>query len=196
VVYNSVQGYPAGASAPLEVALFNQTANPVTVRISSTPSPEQTAGVVSARTVNLVGPAPSATATVRPPGAEPSGSAPVREKLPTGAAHVTTGPTTAPSVGAAPSATTATPGPGTTGIPAQIQIEPLDFVRFLPGSSPSLEVVGLSGTLRAGNSVNLVFEFSNGAPALTLQAPMAVPLSPAPRPTIHDNEGVAEGDHE
>jgi hypothetical protein len=48
-------------------------------------------------------------------------------------------------------------------------------------------------------SVNLVFEFSNGAPALVLRAPVAVPLSPAPRESGVDaglresDEGAGEG---
>jgi hypothetical protein len=67
VVYNGIDGYPAGASAPLEVTFANNTTAEITVRISSQPLQDQTEGqgVVSARSVGLVGGTPSA---------EPSGS--------------------------------------------------------------------------------------------------------------------------
>jgi hypothetical protein len=42
-------------------------------------------------------------------------------------------------------------------------------------------------------SVNLVFEFSNGAAPLTLQAPVATPLSPAPRGSGNPAENREEG---
>jgi hypothetical protein len=67
------------------------------------------------------------------------------------------------------------------GTPARIVLDPLGYASFLPGDTQSLQVQGLSDKLLPGMSVNLVFEFSNGAAPLTLQAPVGIPLSPAPR---------------
>src|SRR5690349_23300089 len=57
VAYNGTTGYPAGADAPLQLGLYNQTKQPVTVLISSQPiaggAPNQ--GVVSAESVGLAG---------------------------------------------------------------------------------------------------------------------------------------------
>ena len=51
---------------------------------------------------------------------------------------------------------------------------------YLVGDKEQLVVAGLSARLLPAQSVNLVFEFSNGAAPLELQAPVTVPLSPAP----------------
>src|SRR6185436_16154403 len=83
------------------------------------------------------------------------------------------------SPGGSPSAGPSESAGGTR--PARIVLPPLGYATFLPGDTESLQIQGLSGRLRPGMEVNLVFEFSNGAAPLTLQAPVAVPLSPAPR---------------
>jgi hypothetical protein len=182
VAYNGSTGYAAGADATLQVALFNQTRVPITVLVSSQPvttSSEQN-GVVSARSVTLVGgPAtkPSAASSAIP---EPSGSRPSdteddqnSDQLPT------PDPSTNPSPGETPSGRPSTPG----GVsrPARIELGPLGSATFLPQDVVKLMAVGLSGKLAPGQSINLVFEFSNNASPLVLQAPMAVPLSPASR---------------
>jgi hypothetical protein len=147
VTYNGTEGYAAGDSAPLEVTLYNQTSQPITVLVSSR-QPDAALGtdVVSGTDVVLVGGQPSpATSASESPSPSPSES---------GAAA---------------------------GTPARIVLAPLGYASFLPGDTESLQVQGLSGQLRPGMSVNLVFEFSNGAAPLTLQAPVGIPLSPAPR---------------
>ena len=147
VTYNGPEGYSASESAPLEVALFNRTTQPVTVQVSSR-QPDAALGkdVVSGANVVLAGGQSSASA---PAGTPPSSS---------------------PSEPA-----------GQTGGPARIVLAPLGYASFLPGDTDSMQVEGLSAKLQPGMSVNLVFEFSNGAAPLTLQAPVGVPLSPAPR---------------
>ena len=147
VVYNGTDGYAAGDSAPLEVTLYNQTSQPITVLVSSR-KPDAALGtdVVSGTNVVLVGGQSSpATSSAESPSPSPSES---------GAAA---------------------------GTPARIVLDPLGYASFLPGDTQSLQVQGLSDKLRPGMSVNLVFEFSNGAAPLTLQAPVGIPLSPAPR---------------
>jgi hypothetical protein len=179
VTFPGVDGYPAGASAPIEVTLFNESSQPVTVTITSQPSSQP--GIVAGSAVNLVGPAPTVTSTGIPASAQPGGNRPPARKLPTGQAQpsATTGApgaaaTTAPPATGAPTAAAA-------GQPARIQIPALGYVDFRAGRTPSLQVVGLNAALLPGNAVNLIFTFSTGAAQLVLPAPVAVPLSPAPR---------------
>lgn len=74
--------------------------------------------------------------------------------------------------------------------PARIVLAPLASVSFLPGDQQSLQAIGLTKALSAAGAVNLTFEFSNGAQPLTVPAPVAPPLSPAPRESGIPNENV------
>jgi len=198
VAYNGTSGYAAGADAPLQVGLYNQTPEAVTVLVSSRPASAGAGGesLVAARSVVLVGGAattPSAPSTAIP---EPSGSRPSdteddqnSDQLPT------PDPSTNPSPGATPS--TAPTAAGAAQRPARIEIGPLGSATFLPADAEKLQAVGLSGKLTPGQSISLVFEFSNGAEPLVLEAPMAIPLSPASRaPGIDPHENLGEGEGE
>jgi len=66
VAYNDPTGYPANGTAPLQVALFNQTQQPLTVTITSKPQTNVVPGVVSAMQVGVGAPAPSAGAAAAP----------------------------------------------------------------------------------------------------------------------------------
>jgi hypothetical protein len=173
VQYDGPTGYAAGDNAPLQVSLFNKTKQAITVLVSSQPvtgAPEK-AGIVSARSVGLTGGssvAPSASATATP---EPSPSA-------------GESPSTEPS--AQPSASSAAVRP------ARIEIGPMGTVTFLPEDAERLQAVGLTGKLLPGQSVNLVFEFSNGADPLVVQAPVAIPVSPASRAPGIPHEATEE----
>ncbi|MFI7542965.1 hypothetical protein [Actinoplanes sp. NPDC049599] len=162
VAYPGTAGYPAGADAPLQVGLYNQTRQAITVLVSSRPATD-VAGVVSAQAVGLSGGAAASSAPSATP--EPSGSS-------------------------TPSAEPSAPGAATR--PARIEIAPLGSVTFLPEDAEKLVATGLSGKLVPGQSLNLVFEFSNGAEPLVLRAPMAVPLSPASRAPGIEPEGEEE----
>ncbi len=211
ILYTSEQGYPAGGSAPVEVALFNDTPQPVTVRITSAPAAGAAAGpsVVSAQRVTISGaPSADASATGVPRDAEPSGSPeaappanpseepgganspePDSPASPSARAGATPG---AGAPGASPTAqpdVSAAPGPSR---PAEVTIPALSSVIFLPGGDQTMQVNGLSGALRAGMAVNLVFQFSNGSQPLVVQAPVGVPATPLPRATP-ENEGVEGG---
>jgi hypothetical protein len=194
VAYEGTAGYPAGAAVPLQVGLYNQTREPVTVLVSSQPVTATTAkqGVLSAQSVGLVGgssTAPSAPSTAIP---EPSGSRPSDTEDDQNSDQVPTpDPSTNPSPGETPS--TAPTAAGETPRPARIEIGPLGSALFLPEDAEKLLATGLSGKLLPGQSLNLVFEFSTGAEPLVLQAPMAIPLSPASRaPGIDPEEHLGE----
>jgi hypothetical protein len=194
VAYGGTTGYPAGAAAPLQLGLYNQTRQAITVLVSSQPAAATTEkdSVVSARSVGLVGGAsttPSAPSTAIP---EPSGSRPSDNEDDQNDNQIPSpDPSTNPSPGEAPS-TAPTPA-GAAARPARIEIGPLGAATFLPEDAEKLQAIGLSGKLVPGQSINLVFEFSNGAQPLVLQAPMAIPLSPASRaPGIGPEENLGE----
>jgi hypothetical protein len=153
VVYNNPEGYPAGGNAPLELSLYNQTQQQVTVLISSRPAQTPGEGIVSARQVSLV----DGTAAAAP-STEPSAGAP------------SAGASAAPSEPAGPSIA-----------PARITIPALSYATYLAGDKESVQVIGLSDELAPGGSVSLVFEVSNGSQPLAVTAPFGIPLSPASR---------------
>lgn len=195
VAYPGVEGYPAGGSAPIEVALYNETAQPLTVAVASQPAVGATEneGVLSGQSVNLVGGTPSPVQTSGiPAGAEPTGTRPPNTPQPD-TSNEGGQPTVSASVPAEPS-TAVTSAPAAAGQPARITLAAFGSATFRAEDPQSLRVTGLSGPLMPGNSVNLVFTFSNGAAPLTVPAPVALPLTPAPRGSA-ENEGVGEGEH-
>jgi hypothetical protein len=186
VTYNGPQGYAAGGEAPLEVNLYNQTTAPVQVLVSSLPPSAVTAkeGVTYARQVGLVGAAPSTTSSAIP---EPSGSRPAASPMTNeGRQRSVPSPDVSNHPGATPPATPAPAGGAVR--PARITIAPLSFVAFRPGINQSLRALDLVGALKPGTSLNLVFEFSNGAQPLVTPAPMGLPFSPVSRPPVNPAE--------
>jgi hypothetical protein len=167
VPYNGTEGYPAGANAPLQVTLSNETTQAVTVLVSSQRPDPSVADqqVVWANSVAIAGGSNAS--------AVPSGSA-------------------SPSIGpspAQPSPAESSPAQPVTR-PARIVLPPLGYASFMPGDPESLQAIGLAEALLPGMSLNLVFEFSNGAAPLVLRAPVATPLSPVPRESGVPNENV------
>jgi hypothetical protein len=160
VSYNGTTGYAAGDSAPLEVGIYNLTTQEVTVLVSSTPPGNSAASqtVVSGTMVQLIGGSSGSAA--------PSSSGE---------------PSAEPSMGASAEPSAGASAPAAGGQPARLVLAPLGSATFLPGDQEQMQVVGLTKALPPGFAVNLTFEFSNGAQPLTLQAPVAPPLSPAPR---------------
>ena len=175
VLYKDTAGYPAGSSAPIEVNFYNQTTQPITVLVSSQPleGAVEGQGVVSARSVSLIGGEPTTPASEIP---NASGSRPV-------ATPDTETPDNIPSAGPteAPPSVSPSDAAAGEGRPARIEIGPLGSAIFQPGDATKLQATGLTDALVPGTSLNLVFEFSNGAAPLVVQAPTAVPLSPASR---------------
>lgn len=159
VQYPGTAGYKAGENAPLELGLFNQTRQAVTVLVSSQPA-SAGAEVVSASSVGLTG---GAAASAKPAEPEPSVSA------------------SADGKGADPSASAAPAPAGPVFRPARIEIPAMGSVAFLPGDIVQLQAIDLAAKLAPGQALNLVFEFGNGADRLVVQAPVGIPLTPASR---------------
>ncbi|BFU41973.1 hypothetical protein [Krasilnikovia sp. MM14-A1004] len=188
VTYVDAEGFKAGGNAPLELNLYNQTPLPVTVTVSSAPpmTVDPKAGIVYARSVGLIGGAPAAIASDRPL-ASPAVASP---------AVASSAPVSPPAASPAPAGSApAVPVPAAQ--PARLTIPALSYLSFLPGDTPQLQAINLAAPLKPGNSVNLIFEFSNGAQPLVVPAPMSVPFSPASRaPANHveDVEGPVAGE--
>ncbi|GGL03019.1 hypothetical protein [Mangrovihabitans endophyticus] len=192
VVYNGTSGYPAGGDAPLEVNLFNQTSEAITVLVSSRPPQDKAAGVsvVSGQSVGLTGSLPDSVASAAP---APSGSRPPAiPDTDSGPSDSVIQPSVEPSTDQSSAAGGESASASSGMQPARIEIGPHNTVSFLPGDDEMLVVSGLSGKLTPGAEVNLVFEFSNGAEPLSVRAPMAIPSSPASRAPAVPDETHAE----
>jgi hypothetical protein len=174
ITYNGSAGYAQGDSAPIELNLYNETRQPITVTITSAPAP----GLVSGSSVGLVGGAPTSGSAPASAGPEPTGSRPVAAPVSGPSSNAVEQPSANPSLAPTP----ASSGVSDAGArPAKIEIGAQNSVSFRPGDREQLIVSGLSGKLTPGGSVNLVFEFSNGAATLSAPAPVSIPFSPASR---------------
>jgi hypothetical protein len=167
-------GYPAGDDAPLEMALFNDTGEAVTVRISST----------AAQGVRLVDPSAAPSPSVsESPSESPSGS----PSEPSGSESPSASPSRSRSAAPSPSAAPAAPAG-----PATIQIPANGFVLLNTTTGPHLELVGLQSALNSGASVPMTFDF--GGQQLDVAVNMAVPLTPVPRGSSVVGDENAEGE--
>jgi hypothetical protein len=175
VVYKDTTGYPANSNAPLEVSLFNQTQNPITVTITSEPQQTVTAGIVSAQSVGLSGPAPTPSAPSEPAGGGDASPPTVGP----GTSGEVSPPASAPSALPTDSASAEPPAAALT--PAKLTIPALGSVTFLPGDQTSLIASGLTNKLAPGNSLALTIQSSTSATPIDVLAPVSIPLSPASR---------------
>ncbi|SCF35249.1 hypothetical protein [Micromonospora mirobrigensis] len=198
IQYPGVEGYQAGANAPLNVVLYNDSREPVTVTVTTD----------GARQVALTGSAPSgaqASPSESPtepmsgspspsdPSASPSQSVgPVESASasPSASASASASASSSASASASPSASANAPA----GEPARIEIPALGYAQFIPASGGrQLELVGLNEALLSGQEINLTFDFGNGRTVST-GAPVGVPLTPGPKASpIITREGGAEG---
>ena len=179
--YLSPEGYPAGGTAPLTMALFNDSIDPVTVTISSDAAESVSlGGEIAERPGPESSPSASPEASETPetpqsPGAEPSPSL--------------TGP------GATASPVTPSPSqPATATGPASVEIPAYGYVSLTQESGNFVQLTGLKQALRPGDTVTVTFDFGNGQ-VVTAVVPVATPLSPAPRnsPVTGGEEGGAHG---
>lgn len=175
VQYPGAEGYKAGSNAPINVVIYNDTRDPVTVTVTTDGAREvllsgsSPAGAQPSPTVSATEPA-SASPTATNPSASPSQSL-----------------GTSPSASASPSASESAPA----GQPARIDIPALGYAQLTTTAGRFLQLVGLNADLLPGQQVNLVFDFGNGKTVKT-PAPIGVPLTPgAPASPIITREGGA-----
>jgi hypothetical protein len=183
VVYNGTQGYAANANAPLEVGLYNQTTQPVTVTVTSSRPTDGTdvADNITASSVVLVG--GSASAQPAAPSDAPSVPTPIgssANNVPEPSSSVLPGTVPNPSESATPSAPL--------GQPAKITLPPNQGATFLPGDPETLQLMGLAKALKPGQAVYVTFTFDNGAAPLTVPVSIGTPSAPASRAPGNPNE--------
>jgi len=202
LTYPGTQGYPRGGSASVQMVIFNDTYQPLRVRVSSpdaaqvvlsgarangtgrpvpptaTGSPTETRSpTASPRANGSASPGASATAS---PGASPTSS-------PTGAA--TASPTRQPA-----GSPTASPAGGSNGTGAVVEIPPGGYAVFGTGSPRQMRLVGLTNPVRPGQTVRLRFELTGGT-TVDVNAGIAPPFTPAPRSPMEfeESHGVGPG---
>lgn len=178
VAYKDPTGYPANGTAPLELSLFNQTQQEITVTISSQPQQTVTQGIVSAQQVGLTGPAPTPSSSIAS-GPAGGGSTPTPPPS-AGTSGEVSPPSGVPS--ATPTDSAAAPAPASLQ-PAKLTIPALGSLTFRSSDSNQLVASGLSNKLTPGYSLALTVQSSTSATPLTVFAPVAIPLSPASRGT-------------
>jgi hypothetical protein len=180
ITYKDTKPYPAGANAPLSVAIFNETAKEVTVKVTTD----------GARSVVLASsgatPTPSQPPATSTPSVGPS-QTPSNTLQPSEGATESQSPRATGSPQPVPSTSVQAPS----GAPATFRIPAASFVVLNPSVGSFLQLEGLNTALRAGQTVNLTFDFDGKQ--LTVPAPVSVPLSPAPvAPPVNKD---AEGNH-
>ncbi len=181
VQYPGGEGYQAGANAPLNVVLYNDSQSPVTVTVTTD----------SAREILLTGAAQSGGPSVAPTGSptEPATASPTASN-----------PSASPSqsVGTSGSPSTSPSGSAPAGQPARIEIPANGYAVLNSDKGQFLQLVGLNDKLLSGQQVNLAFDFGNGKVVKTA-APVGVPLTPVPAPSqvVHPREEAgADGGNE
>ncbi|HET8681551.1 MAG TPA: hypothetical protein VFM54_06715 [Micromonosporaceae bacterium] len=195
LTYPGTEGYPRGGSASVQVAIFNDTEQPLRVRVSS-PDAAQVVLSGGARANGTGRPVPpTATGSPTAPGS-PTASPPGN-----GSASPGAGQTSSPTRTATASPTrqpagspTASPAGRPNGNGALLEIPPRGYAIFTTGSPRQLRLVGLANPVRPGQTVRLRFEFTGGA-AVDVNAGIAPPLVPAPRSPMEfeESHGVGPG---
>jgi len=195
VRYNGPQGYRPGSTIPLEVRLFNEHENKVSLTCvkvtngtgavalvggAATPSATPTAPPSASPSPASPGPA-SASATASPNGKKAAGSATPTPAVP---------PSTPSATSAAPSAAPSTPA---CGAGFSLALPPFGFAVLSPETGRYLAVSGLDRELRPGDAglgpspspgdagLGLTFAFDDGTTITVEQVPLGMPLSPLPR---------------
>ncbi|WFE37180.1 hypothetical protein [Micromonospora sp. WMMD998] len=185
VQYPGPDGYEAGADAPLNVVIYNDSRTPVTVTVTTDSAREVvlTGGAGSDGGATPTG-SPTEPASASPTATDPSAS-------PSQSLEVTGSPSPSESASASPSPSESEATPA--GQPARIEIPALGYAQLRSGGPQFLQLVGLNRDLLAGQQVNLTFDFGNGK-VISTPAPIGIPLTPLapPSPIVDPREHAAE----
>ncbi|PTA43129.1 hypothetical protein [Micromonospora sp. RP3T] len=193
VQFPGPEGYQAGATAPLNVVIYNDSEAPVTVTVTTD----------SAREILLTGAAgsngaatptgsPTEPASASPTATDPSASPSQSLEVPASPSASPSGSPSesgSPSGSASPSESASAPA----GQPARIEIPALGYAQLNSGNPQFLQLVGLNQKLLVGQQVNLTFDFGGGK-VIKTPAPIGVPLTPPAQPSqiVNPREHAAE----
>ncbi|MFD0594933.1 copper chaperone PCu(A)C [Catellatospora coxensis] len=163
LVYAGPAGYAQGATAPLQLRIFNDTQQPITLDKFES---NDAAGVKLATAADL-------KASPSPAAESPS---PAASKSPKASGSPSPEAEASPEPEASPSPATAAP--------AKLTIPPAGYLELTPASGQFLALTGLKKPVPNGEGVHLKLTFSNGVVIETperTEVPLAPPLSPEPR---------------
>jgi copper(I)-binding protein len=170
--YPGTQGYQRGQDAPLELRILNSGNQDVTLVQVTSPS------AASVKLTGSASPTPTSSASSTPTETPSSTAKASSSASPTGSSANPTG--TKSSASASPtSPASATPSQAASQ-PIDVPIPAGEHVTLSPGSGTTLLLVGLTQDLLTGQSIPITFGFSGGV-QFTLDVPVDVPMSPAPR---------------
>jgi copper(I)-binding protein len=171
VAYDSPTGYPAGATAPLVVRIFNNGQDPIQLTGVDAPG--------AAGSVTLTSGSATPTAVPSPTTASPTATAPTSPGAsPT--ATPTGSPSPTPTVTAEPALNPANQFP--------ITIPPQTWADLVPGQGQYLVLNDLTNAVAPGQTVGVTFQFSGGTTA-SLQVPVDLPTGSAARGSAQPGEG-------
>jgi hypothetical protein len=177
VQYNGIDGYPAGGDAPLEIRIFNDGVQPVTL-----------IGVTSdkAAAITLVGgpPVASPEVTTTPSATSPSPAA-SPPASPTGSPQASPSPAATASPSESPSPSPAAPPVASS---LAIRIPPQSYVALIPGEGSHLRLTGLTEAVTPGDWVTVTFRFDNG-----VSVPVQIPLVAPPEVVVPRGTPVVPG---
>lgn len=178
-------GYAKGANAPLELLLSNETGQPVRLVEVEAKSPSGRVLLFTGASSTPAGTAsasasPSATGSPSPTASRSPSPTGTRSPSPTANRSTTATATRSPS--------SAVPG-SPAGSPVNIEIPAHGYVVLSPGAGRFLQIVGLSESLRLGQTVKLTFRFSNGKAIEDVSVPVNTPTAQAPRSPLVFTEG-------
>ncbi|MFC4019796.1 hypothetical protein ACFOW4_17890 [Micromonospora sp. GCM10011542] len=186
VEYPGTEGYKAGQDAILNAVIYNDSKSTVTVTVTTQSAREVVIGSgplsPSASTSESPSASPSESASASPSTSESRSASPSATPSETGSSSAT--PSAPESARASGSASPSTPGQ-----PARIELAPQSYIQLNTEAPQQLRLIGLTEALRSGQNVFVTFDFGNGN-TVTGPAPIAVPLTPAPRSSpIVEREG-------
>ncbi|MEU0151125.1 hypothetical protein [Micromonospora fulviviridis] len=182
------EGYKSGANAKLNVVIYNDSREPVTVTVTTDSAREIVLGGAGAgsEAATPTG-SPTEPASASPTATDPSAS-------PSQSLGTSESPSASGSASANPSPSASESAPA--GQPARIEIPALSYVQLNSTSPQFLQLIGLNQSLRVGEPVNLTFDFGGGK-VIKTGAAVGVPLTPAapPSPVVQPREEEGGAGH-
>jgi hypothetical protein len=194
IKYNSSEGYPVGATAPLSMYITNNDpAKPLVLRSVTAQTkqggPEVGKVVLIGGTPDIgtfpAGPSASSSPSAIPSATPSRGSTATRSAAPgtSGSAQPSEEPAESPSPAPSPSAAGAAPS---------LTIPGNGYARLDPEFGARLAITGITEALRPGSSVFMTFTFEGDDDPVEAPVPFGTPLSPLPRVKPSDNGGHEE----
>jgi copper(I)-binding protein len=178
LAYPGVDGYHQGATAQLLLHIFNNGQRPVTLVQVTTDL---------ATTVTMQGAPSGASPSALPIESASASGSPSASPSQSPSAEPSASASESPSGGASASSSAS----ASAGEPVRITVPVGGFVNLSTATGQTLQLNGLTRSIGAGESTRVKFVFDNGA-EYSLDVPVGVPSTPAPRGSAVTDEGGGE----